>query len=99
MTPPAIDAIMRTAPVIPVLVIEDLDMPCRWPKRWSRWPESAGSDAAHPCALDAIRVMKQVPGAIVGAGTVLNPAIWPPPSTQGRIHRSPGLTPRWAKRR
>jgi 2-dehydro-3-deoxyphosphogluconate aldolase/(4S)-4-hydroxy-2-oxoglutarate aldolase len=25
MTPPAIDAIMRTAPVIPVLVIEDIE--------------------------------------------------------------------------
>jgi hypothetical protein len=32
----AIDAIMRTAPVIPVLVIEDIAMPCRWPRRWSR---------------------------------------------------------------
>ncbi|MGB7654065.1 MAG: bifunctional 4-hydroxy-2-oxoglutarate aldolase/2-dehydro-3-deoxy-phosphogluconate aldolase [Novosphingobium sp.] len=64
---------MRLAPVIPVLVIED--------------PAHAAPIAAAlvkgglpvlevtlrtAAALDVIREMKQVPGAIVGAGTVLN---------------------------
>jgi 2-dehydro-3-deoxyphosphogluconate aldolase/(4S)-4-hydroxy-2-oxoglutarate aldolase len=68
-----IETIMRTAPVIPVLVRDD--------------PADAGPLAEAlvaggltvlevtlrtPAALDAIRAMKQVPGAIVGAGTVLN---------------------------
>lgn len=69
-----IDAIMRIAPVIPVIVIED---------------ESDAVPLAEalvagglrvlevtlrtPAALPAIRAMKAVPGAIVGAGTITNP--------------------------
>jgi len=68
-----IDEIMRAAPVIPVLVLDgDQD-----------WAALARTfvDAGLPvlevtlrtaAALDAIRQMSQVPGAIVGAGTVLN---------------------------
>lgn len=68
-----IETIMRTAPVIPVLVIED---------------EAAAEAMATalvagglrvlevtlrtPAALGALRAMARVPGAIVGAGTVLN---------------------------
>lgn len=65
--------IMTRAPVIPVLVIEDIahavpiaqalvagGLPCL--------EVTLRTD----CALDAIRAMKQVDGAIVGAGTVLN---------------------------
>ena len=69
-----IDAIMRMAPVIPVLVIEDLAdaLPVA---------QALVAGGLHvlevtlrtPCALDAIRAMKQVEGAVVGAGTVLNP--------------------------
>ncbi|HYJ83392.1 MAG TPA: bifunctional 4-hydroxy-2-oxoglutarate aldolase/2-dehydro-3-deoxy-phosphogluconate aldolase [Allosphingosinicella sp.] len=66
--------IMRLAPVIPVLVIED--------------PAEAGPIASAlvagglrvlevtlrtPAALDAIAEMRRVEGAVVGAGTVLNP--------------------------
>jgi len=69
-----IDAIMRTAPVIPVLVIDDLAhaLPI------AEALVAGGLNVLEvtlrtPCALDAIKVMRQVPGAIVGAGTVLNP--------------------------
>ena len=70
-----IDEIMRTAPVIPVLVLEEeMD--------WTALAEtfvSAGIPVLEvtmrtPLALDAIRQMRQVPSAIVGAGTVLNEA-------------------------
>jgi 2-dehydro-3-deoxyphosphogluconate aldolase/(4S)-4-hydroxy-2-oxoglutarate aldolase len=69
-----IEEIMLTAPVIPVLVIEDI---------YHALPIAQALVAGGlrvlevtlrtPAALDAIRAMKQVPGAIVGAGTVLNP--------------------------
>ncbi len=69
-----IDAIMRTAPVIPVIVIED---------EAHAVPLAEALVAGGlrvlevtlrtPAALPAIRAMKQVPGAIVGAGTVTNP--------------------------
>ena len=68
-----IDEIMRAAPVIPVLVLEgDAD--------WSKLAETfvaAGLPVLEvtlrtPSALSAIRQMAKVPGAIVGAGTVLN---------------------------
>lgn len=70
-----IETIMRTAPVIPVLVIEDMAhaLPV------ARALVAGGLRVLEvtlrtPCAIDAIKAMKQVPGAIVGAGTVLNPA-------------------------
>jgi 2-dehydro-3-deoxyphosphogluconate aldolase/(4S)-4-hydroxy-2-oxoglutarate aldolase len=69
-----IDAIMRIAPVIPVIVIED---------EAHAVPLAEALVAAGlrvlevtlrtPAALPAIRAIKQVPGAIVGAGTVTNP--------------------------
>jgi len=68
-----IDEIMRSAPVIPVLVLEaDED--------WAKLAETfvaAGLPVLEvtlrtSIALDAIRRMASVPGAIVGAGTVLN---------------------------
>jgi 2-dehydro-3-deoxyphosphogluconate aldolase / (4S)-4-hydroxy-2-oxoglutarate aldolase len=69
-----IEEIMLTAPVIPVLVIEDIyhALPI------ARALVAGGLRVLEvtlrtPAALDAIRAMKQVPGAIVGAGTVLNP--------------------------
>ena len=68
-----IDEIMRAAPVIPVLVLDgDED--------WARLAETfvAGGlpvlevTLRTPGAIAAIRQMSKVPGAIVGAGTVLN---------------------------
>ncbi len=68
-----IEKIMRTAPVIPVLVIDDVAS--------ARPIAEALVSGGLPilevtlrtdCALEAIAEMKQVEGAIVGAGTVLN---------------------------
>lgn len=70
----AIEQIMRTAPVIPVLVIEDASHA----EPVARALVAGGLRVLEvtlrtPAALDAIAAMKRVPGAIVGAGTVLNP--------------------------
>lgn len=69
-----IETIMRTAPVIPVLVIEDVG----GARHLAEALVAGGLRVLEvtlrtPEALDAIREMRQVPGAIVGAGTVLNP--------------------------
>jgi 2-dehydro-3-deoxyphosphogluconate aldolase / (4S)-4-hydroxy-2-oxoglutarate aldolase len=90
----AIETIMRTAPVIPVLVIDDVA---------HARPIAEALVAGGLCVLevtlrteaglDAIREMKQVAGAIVGAGTVvdvagLNAAI----EAGSEFIVSPGLT-------
>lgn len=67
--------IMRLAPVIPVLVVDD-------PAHARPLAEAlvAGGltvlevTLRTPCALEVIAEMAKVPGAVVGAGTVLNPA-------------------------
>lgn len=70
-----IEAIMRTSPVIPVLVIEDAaharPIAEALVAGGLRVLEVTLRTAA---ALDVIREMKAVEGAIVGAGTVLNEA-------------------------
>lgn len=71
MTP--IEQVMRTAPVIPVLVIDDVAEA----EPLARALVAGGLTVLEvtlrtPAALDAIRAMKKVPGAIVGAGTVTN---------------------------
>lgn len=72
-TRPSIEAIMRTAPVIPVLVIDDAakarPLAEALVKGGLRVLEVT---MRTPAALEAIREMKKVPGAIVGAGTVVN---------------------------
>ncbi len=69
-----IETIMRTAPVIPVLVIEDVAhaVPI------ARALVAGGLQVLEvtlrtPAALEAMQAMKGVEGAIVGAGTVTNP--------------------------
>jgi 2-dehydro-3-deoxyphosphogluconate aldolase/(4S)-4-hydroxy-2-oxoglutarate aldolase len=69
-----IETIMRAGPVIPVLVLDDVAE-----ARLIAEALVAGGlrvlevTLRTPAALDAIRAMKEVAGAIVGAGTVLNP--------------------------
>lgn len=69
-----IDAIMRTAPVIPVIVIDDVAHAVPLAEALV-----AGGlrvlevTLRTPAALPAIAAMREVPGAIVGAGTVTNP--------------------------
>ena len=95
----SIDTIMTLAPVIPVLVIEDVAhaVPI------AQALVAGGLFALEvtlrtPCALDAIRAMKQVPGAIVGAGTVLSPADLDKALAAGsEFIVSPGLTPALGK--
>ena len=89
-----IDEIMRSAPVIPVLVLEEeMD--------WAALGETfvaAGLPVLEvtlrtPLALEAIRTMASVPGAIVGAGTVLNDRhLGEAVDAGGKFIVSPGLT-------
>jgi 2-dehydro-3-deoxyphosphogluconate aldolase/(4S)-4-hydroxy-2-oxoglutarate aldolase len=91
-----IDDIMRAAPVIPVLILEgETD--------WAKLAETfvaAGLPVLEvtlrtPQALDAIRQMGRVSGAIVGAGTVLDEAQLAQATEAGsRFIVSPGLTDR-----
>lgn len=69
-----IEDVMRLAPVIPVLVIED-------PAQAAPIAQALVAGGLRvlevtlrtPAALDAIAEMRTVEGAVVGAGTVLNP--------------------------
>jgi 2-dehydro-3-deoxyphosphogluconate aldolase/(4S)-4-hydroxy-2-oxoglutarate aldolase len=89
-----IEQIMRTAPVIPVLVIDD----AHEAGAIARALVAGGLRVLEvtlrtPAALDAIRRMKLVPGAIVGAGTVVNPAQLDDARAAGaEFIVSPGLT-------
>lgn len=68
-----IDAIMQTAPVIPVLVIDDVRHARPLAEAFVRGGLSVLEVTLRtPVALDVIAEMAQVEGAIVGAGTVLN---------------------------
>ncbi|MFN5903100.1 MAG: 2-dehydro-3-deoxyphosphogluconate aldolase, partial [Novosphingobium sp.] len=92
MTP--IERIMRLAPVIPVLVIEDVAHAVPVAEALVRGGlpvlEVTLRTAA---ALDVIRAMKTVPGAMVGAGTVLNEyALDDALSAGSEFIVSPGLT-------
>ena len=89
-----IDEIMRLAPVIPVLVIEqDID-----PVALAEALVEGGLPVIEvtlrtPNALSAMRAMARVKGAIVGAGTVLNDAMLGIAIDAGaRFVVSPGLT-------
>ena len=89
-----IDRVMRLAPVIPVIVIDD----ARGAVGLAERLVAAGHRALEvtlrtPAALDAIRAMQAVPGAVVGAGTVLNPAQLDAALAAGAAFVvSPGLT-------
>jgi 2-dehydro-3-deoxyphosphogluconate aldolase/(4S)-4-hydroxy-2-oxoglutarate aldolase len=88
------EAVMRLAPVIPVLVIEDLAhaLPVAQALVAGGLP-ALEVTLRTPCAIDVIREMKQVPGAVVGAGTVLNPADLDKALAAGaEFIVSPGLT-------
>jgi 2-dehydro-3-deoxyphosphogluconate aldolase/(4S)-4-hydroxy-2-oxoglutarate aldolase len=94
-----IDEIMRAAPVIAVLVLEGEE-------DWAKLAQTfvaAGLPVLEVTlrtagALDAIRQMSKVPGAIVGAGTVVNQRQLDEVSEAGaRFIVSPGLTEPLAK--
>ena len=89
-----VDEIMRTAPVIPVIVLGDKLNPARLAETLVE----AGLPVIEvtlrtPGALQAIKKMSEVPGAIVGAGTVLNEAQLARSIEAGsKFIVSPGLT-------
>jgi len=86
--------IMLAAPVVPVIVIEDVAhaVPLAQALVAGGLP-ALEVTLRTPAALDAIRAMKQVEGAIVGAGTVANPRDLDAAMEAGaQFIVSPGLT-------
>ena len=88
--------ICRLAPVVPVIVVEDLAHAAALAKALI----AGGLPALEvtlrtPVALDAIRAMAEVPGGIVGAGTLLTPADVKAAKAAGAMFGvSPGATDR-----
>lgn len=90
----SVEQVMELAPVIPVLVVDRVEdaLPI------ARALVAGGLLALEvtlrtPAALDVIREMAKVEGAVVGAGTVLNPAQLDAAMEAGaRFIVSPGLT-------
>jgi 2-dehydro-3-deoxyphosphogluconate aldolase/(4S)-4-hydroxy-2-oxoglutarate aldolase len=86
--------LMRTAPVIPVLVVDDVTHA----RPLAEALVAGGLPLLEvtlrtPAALEVIAEMAKVPGAIVGAGTVLNPADLAASIEAGaKFIVSPGLT-------
>ncbi|MCG2840359.1 bifunctional 4-hydroxy-2-oxoglutarate aldolase/2-dehydro-3-deoxy-phosphogluconate aldolase [Sandaracinobacter sp. RS1-74] len=68
-----IEKLMRSGPVIPVLVVEEVAHAAPIAEALvAGGLKVLEVTLRTPAALEAIREMRQVPGAIVGAGTVLN---------------------------
>ena len=94
-----IEDIMWVAPVIPVLVVDD----AATARPLAEALVAGGLRVLEvtlrtPAALDVIREMKQVPGAIVGAGTVVSPDQFAEAMDAGaEFVVSPGLTERVAQ--
>jgi 2-dehydro-3-deoxyphosphogluconate aldolase/(4S)-4-hydroxy-2-oxoglutarate aldolase len=89
-----VEQVMTLAPVIPVLVIHDV----RHARPIAEALVAGGLPALEvtlrtDCALDVIREMAKVEGAVVGAGTVLNPDdVKASVDAGARFLVSPGLT-------
>ena len=89
-------AICQLAPVVPVLVIDSLDHA----RDLARALVAGGLPVLEvtlrtPVALDAIRIMAEVPGGHVGAGTLLTPAdVKAAKSAGATFGVSPGATQR-----
>ncbi len=90
------EELLRAGPVMPVLVIRDaglaVDLATALVAGGIRTLEVT---LRTPAALDAIRQIRdRVPGALVGAGTVLSPTDWQRAQDAGAMFGiSPGLTP------
>lgn len=89
-----VEAVMRTAPVIPVLVIED----AAHARPIAEALVAGGLPVLEvtlrtAAALDVIAEMKKVPGAIVGAGTIVDiPGLERAIAAGAEFIVSPGLT-------
>lgn len=94
-----VDEIMELAPVIPVLVVERVEdaLPIAQALVAGGLP-ALEVTMRTPAALDVMREMAKVPGAVVGAGTVLNPRQLDQALEAGaQFIVSPGLTEPLAK--
>jgi 2-dehydro-3-deoxyphosphogluconate aldolase/(4S)-4-hydroxy-2-oxoglutarate aldolase len=89
-----IDEVMGLAPVVPVLVVDDVaDAVPLAEALVAGGLYALEVTLRTPAALDVIAAMAQVPGAVVGAGTVLNPRDLDAAVAAGaRFIVSPGLT-------
>ena len=94
-----IDVVMELGSVIPVIVIADAGQAVSLATRLvAEGMVALEVTLRTPAALDAIRAMATVPGAVVGAGTVLNEAQLDGAIDAGaRFIVSPGLTSRLAR--
>lgn len=89
-----VDDVMMLAPVVPVLVIDRLEdaVPIAEALVAGGLP-ALEVTLRTPVALDAMRAMAAVPGAVIGAGTVLNPDQLKSAQDAGaQFIVSPGLT-------
>lgn len=89
-----VDDVMALAPVIPVLVVENVAdaVPLAQALVAGGLP-ALEVTMRTPAALDVMREMTQVPGAVVGAGTVLDPRMLDAALEAGaQFIVSPGLT-------
>lgn len=89
-----VDEVMALAPVIPVLIVEDVAdaVPLAQALVAGGLP-ALEVTMRTPAALEVMRAMAQVPGAVVGAGTVLNPKMLDQALEAGaQFIVSPGLT-------
>ncbi|NNF94301.1 MAG: bifunctional 4-hydroxy-2-oxoglutarate aldolase/2-dehydro-3-deoxy-phosphogluconate aldolase [Altererythrobacter sp.] len=69
-----VESVMRLAPVVPVIVIDEVEHAVPLAEALVAGGLRALEVTLRtPAALEAIKAMKQVPGAVVGAGTVTNP--------------------------
>ena len=94
MSDSGIEQIMRLAPVIPVIVIDRVEDAVPMAEALvAGGLKVLEVTMRTPAALDALRAMKTVPGAVVGAGTVLNPRMLKDALDAGsEFIVSPGLT-------
>ena len=94
MSDSGIEQIMRLAPVIPVIVIDRVEDAVPMAEALvAGGLKVLEVTMRTPAALAAIRAMKSVPGAVVGAGTVLNPPMLKDALDAGsEFIVSPGLT-------
>ena len=87
--------ICELAPVIPVLTIEDAGLAVPFAEALVRGGLPALEVTLRtPAAIDAIRAMAEVPGGVVGAGTLLTPEdVRQAKAAGARFGVSPGFTP------
>lgn len=97
MSQNGLEAIMRLAPVIPVVIIERLEDAVPLARALVKGGLKAIEITLRtPVALDAIRaVAQEVEGAVAGVGTVLTPAQYEQAAKAGaKFAVSPGATPK-----